>query len=1099
MTAESQSSAGPSPMVATASEPEPKLRQFPGYETLGVLGVGGMGVVYRARQSALQRLVAIKTLRNHEDATPRELAKFRFEAEIVAQLAHANIVQLYHIGEVQGQPFLAFELVEGGSLAKRIAGRPQPPREAAELVQTLARAAHAAHLRGVVHRDLTPNNILLTADGTPKIADFGLARTQERSAHSMEQIAGTASYMAPEQVWGDVPGGSFGPTTDVYGLGAILYELLTGRPPFKGSTSRQTLQMVYHNPPLPPRQIEPSVPPDLETICLRCLEKDPDRRFASADALADDLRRYLHNEPIASRHVSRRERAWLWCRRNPLIAGLAAGLLVAVAFGLGGTSYKAVEASRAATSFQQESRTSKRLATEATAGRKAAETAQKNEEAANRQLRSQLYEFLILATERQLGGSGPLGPTHRATALDYLRQCPPELRNFEWHRLLRRIEGSDLTRVVADHELSAAAVSPDGSRVAVVGRYTNKEFIDPVYLWNTQTWQVAEEVGDGGHVLAFSPDSRRLAIKWDETVRLWDVAAARKLVDISASSDLLAFRPDGKVLAVGFCGFRMGRDENGKFKSVREPCEIRLFEADEFHPLEVKRPNMPPLKLGIPHAKLQTWLEVGAPLPRAAAFTKDGQRLVAALGWSTLFSDEPAQDGDSRLQVWDLESKKKLADVPAPAGEIWHGLALRPDDRQCAVLAGNGVRLFDLPAGKEVGRLVAIWEASAVAYSPDGRSLLVGDKSGAILHYDAGTLKPKHLLGGHRGAVLHIGFLADGRLVSVAADGVLKAWSLNRMDPLPGAKPLTISSDSRLLAAGSLDRKAIRVWSLPEQADVAELKLPAAAEGGQSPTPIALAFSADARELWSVTADRTVRLWNLAEQKLVKSIPLGPPLEVDLGALRFAPATKGEAKTETPPTLSESKFIQHTAEFSPDRRYLLLAATWREKIAKFTPFSPDWQNVVTIELWDLRESRRLVAWTDHGLLSATIKMAFDPSGTAVYAAEKHSFGKPTIHAWEVATGRPLAGTLTFPAPLDSAISPDGARELKDDLGTMKLYDKRSGRELVTVWSESLSFAQFAPSGQFIFGVQISDGIPIIDATPQQEFPPPPTRRQRVQP
>jgi eukaryotic-like serine/threonine-protein kinase len=257
-----------------------------------------MGVVYKARQQGLNRIVALKMILAGASASPQDLSRFRAEAEAVAQLAHSNIVQIYEIGEQGGCPFLALEYVGGGSLAQHLDGTPVAPKQAAETVLALARAVHHAHERGIVHRDLKPANVLLHADGTPKIADFGLAkRADSNQVHTLTgTILGSPSYMAPEQAAGD--GNKIGPATDVYALGVILYEMLTGRPPFKGATLLETIEQVREHDPVPPRFLLPKTPRDLETICLKCLEKSPQRRYASAAELAADLQAFLEGEPI---------------------------------------------------------------------------------------------------------------------------------------------------------------------------------------------------------------------------------------------------------------------------------------------------------------------------------------------------------------------------------------------------------------------------------------------------------------------------------------------------------------------------------------------------------------------------------------------------------------------------------------------------------------------------------------------------------------------------------------------------------------------------------------------------------------------------------
>jgi len=309
--------------------PVPLEHGIPGYEILGELGRGGMGVVYKARQQALNRTVALKMILAGSHAGPSALARFLKEAETIAHLKHPNVVQVYEYGNFGGMPYFSLEYLEGGSLAEKIKGEPQEPRQSAEMVRTLAGAIQAAHEQGIVHRDLKPANVLLAADGTPKITDFGLAKQGDSAMTATGDVMGTPSYMAPEQAEGKIK--QVGPAADVYALGAILYTLLTGRPPFMGTSTWDTLQMVSGHEAVPPSKLHLKVPRDLETICLKCLEKEPAKRYGSAQALADDLRRFQNREPILARPISRPDRFWRWCRRKPVVAGLVAALVLVLA------------------------------------------------------------------------------------------------------------------------------------------------------------------------------------------------------------------------------------------------------------------------------------------------------------------------------------------------------------------------------------------------------------------------------------------------------------------------------------------------------------------------------------------------------------------------------------------------------------------------------------------------------------------------------------------------------------------------------------------------------------------------------------------------
>jgi hypothetical protein len=501
------------------------LPHVAGYEVLGELGRGGMGVVYKARQVRLNRLIALKMIRPGSPVRPEQLARLRAEAEAAARFEHPHIVRIHDVGEQDGLPYICMEYVEGGGLDRLLAGKPLPPRPAAELAATLARAVHHAHGRGIIHCDLKPANILLVSDRgvrgegcegestrpspltthQPKIADFGLARRLDEDPGQTRSgsVAGSPSYMAPEQAEGR--GCEVGPRTDVYALGAILYETLTGRPPFAAATVMETLEQVRSQEPVAPRRLCPTVPRDLETICLRCLRKQSARRYTDAEALADDLLRFLDGKPIRARPTPAWERAWMAARRRPTVATLIALVALIAALGFAGVAWQ---------------------------WRRAEES--------GRVTRRHLYAMQISQTQREWQGDNPA----RARQLLEAAHSEPS-RGFEWAYLWKLCHGERL----GFEGQSCVAYRPDGQRIAAAGKG------GVVTIRDAAGQSLVTLRGHTGEVagLAYSPDGQRLATAgWDCTVRIWDAATGVEEVRLGESAApvlTVAWRPDGRQVA----------------------------------------------------------------------------------------------------------------------------------------------------------------------------------------------------------------------------------------------------------------------------------------------------------------------------------------------------------------------------------------------------------------------------------------------------------------------------------------------------------------------------------------------------------------------
>ena len=433
------------PRSGSAASPPPDfLLNIPGVEILSELGRGGMGVVYKARQTRLNRLCALKIILPGEHNGAEFRARFLAEAETIARLRHPNVVQIYGLGDHDGRPYFEMEYIEGGSLAGRLTGTPWAPGPAARMVAVLARAIGDAHRLGIVHRDLKPANVLLTADGEPKVSDFGLARSlasDVRLTHT-GQLLGTPCYMAPEQA--EAGAVDVGPAADVYSLGAILYELLTGHPPFRAATTLQTLDLVRSREPVPPRELQPGTPRDLQTICLKCLEKEPGKRYATAGELADDLGRFLDHEPIRARPVGHLGRLARWGRRNPVPAGLLGALVVTGLFALTAILWQWRNADALAKSLSVANIQSEERRRRAVDAQERAEQAGDEARRLGEAERRERYRSNIAAA------AAALQLQNSATARRDLEAAPPEHRDWEWRHLHSQLD-------------SARAVMPGGT------------------------------------------------------------------------------------------------------------------------------------------------------------------------------------------------------------------------------------------------------------------------------------------------------------------------------------------------------------------------------------------------------------------------------------------------------------------------------------------------------------------------------------------------------------------------------------------------------------------------------------------------------------
>jgi WD40 repeat protein len=1027
-----------------------------GYEVLGELGRGGTGVVYRARHLKLKRLVALKMIQ--PSALGGEpVARFRTEAETVARLQHPHIVQIYETGEQDGRPYLALEYLDGGSLREKLDGRPQPAAEAARLVETLARAVHHAHTHGIVHRDLKPANVLLTRDGTPKLTDFGLAKVAAvtDSPTRSGDILGTPAYMAPEQT-SDHPQ-QIGPPADVYALGAILYELLTGRTPFRTAHVLDLLLMVRFTEPLPPGRLQPDIPRDLETVCLKCLHKDPRQRYPTALALAEDLRRFVAGEPILARPTPAWEHAWKWARRNPSVAA-SLGLVLATALvGFLGVTWQwqraedradaEAAAKREVETREQEVEVQKQLA------QQAREVAEGN-----------LYYSRIgsVLLHWQAGDA--------AEARRLLDLGPPERRGWEWHYLRRLCHPERASWRGHPRWAFSVAYSPDGSRLVSAGGIPHRLSGSPaatpgeLKVWDAATGRLLRDLpGHKGSVtrVVFSPDGRLLAsASADGTVRVWDGGSFAERAVLPAEPGRfvgVAFSADGKTLAVGQGkGVDLWDPATGRrLRTLTCPVQVDFVEelACAFSPdgkwfaaVAVEGTRQVCLW------EADTWreagrIEYGEESIRQLAFSPDGRRLAVVCSSEV-------------LRTWDPATLRPVQALYGHRGSVYAAAYSRDGRRLATAGADRTVRLWDADTGREYqvfqGHAAGVW---GVAFHPDGRYLASADQGGVIKTWDAAREPHGVTVGAPTSYVSGLRFADDGRqvLAAFAWDrNVVQSWDAatgepRSRQPVPAGLYFTwefaavgFTPDGRRLAAPDFDYRGVKVCEVATGAEVAHLR-------AHTVPVTTVALSPDGRRVASAAWDRANR-GRLSEFKV---------WDLASGAARFT-------------------VVAHP------RPIFALA------------FAPDGRRVAsanmdgTVSLWDADTGEERLTLRGH--TGSVYGVAFSPDGRRLASVGRDGTGK----VWDAETGRELA-SFRGDAHLNAvAFSPDGRRLAAASRDVVQLWDAATGQDALILRRPGAArrgdFAflpglAFSPDGTRLAANHWYGGITVWDATPPPELPP----------
>ncbi|MBX3744762.1 MAG: serine/threonine protein kinase [Verrucomicrobiae bacterium] len=839
---------------------------FGDYELIEEIARGGMGIVFKARHRSLNRVVALKMVLPGRSASQGFIERFHTEAEAAARLDHPHIVPVYEIGAHEGQHYYTMKLIEGSTLAARLAtgsGRsmghgapassPDPPSvcrpaEAAVLVAKVARAIHCAHQQGILHRDLKPANILIDQQGEPFVSDFGLARIAEKASDLTltEAVLGTASYMAPEQAAGQSR--QLTTSADIYSVGAILYELLAGRVPFRGPTPMETLRQVVERSVPSPRSIRPAVDPDLETICLKCLEKEPRDRYGSAEALADDLDRWLRHEPVLARPAGMAVRLRKWVRRRPLVAAFSAAMASVLGLAMGGVFWQWRRAEIRGDLLQQKADVMQRTlyAVEMKAARQAWNDARTGD---------------VLALLRKYGPDSGL----------------EQLRGFEWRQLWWLCHQEQATLQSHQEYICKVAFSPDGTRVAAAGdrdgviRVWDVGSLGPVATLGGQTsWMGSLFFLDDNRTLAFDRNDGRLML-WDTTtaraveildgrlrgmwplrlspdgrwaaavdraqprvLRVWEVATGRQVSELAGIAfhspymldNRLLFSADGSTLAIAL------HDKSVRLLSVPDlTSEVRLVLTD--------------------HA-------------RCLALSPDGTLLAAG------FISSPG------IEIWGLASQQRLHTLRGPHHPPMFELRFSPDSTLLASSSYESVvALWSLaePERERAGfKGHPEGQGIALAFSPDGRLLASGGRDGAIKLWNTDVSPASPLETALPTGAWQARFSPDGRTLAVAADGgkvklfdpVSEEWLGTLEDPddtappaepyTPHYRPLALSPDGRLLAMGRGDRTVL-VWDF----ETRQLRHRLTHDTG---TVLCVAFAQDSKTLGTAGDDRTLRLWD---------------------------------------------------------------------------------------------------------------------------------------------------------------------------------------------------------------------------------------------
>ena len=1040
-------------------------RAFGEYVLAEEIARGGMGVVFKARQTRLNRTVAVKMILAGQLADPEDVRRFLSEAEAAAGLDHPGIVPVYECGQIDGQHFFSMGLVEGQSLATLLAAGPLPPRRAAELVAQVSDAVNYAHEHGVIHRDLKPGNILLDQDGHPRVTDFGLAKrvAGDSGLTRTGQALGTPSYMPPEQASGKID--AIGRPADVYALGAVLYAALTGRPPFQAATPLDTILQVLEQEPVAPRQLNADVPRDLETIALKCLQKEPPKRYATASELADELRRFLRGEPIHARPVRRIERAWRWCRRNPIVAGLTAAVVAALMAGTVISSYFAAEANdrAAAESLAKQDAVTQKQAADKNARRasdaaqlaiqNAAKAAKRESEARASEARAKTSEAIAKRAQETLAEE--VGRT-RAALREADVQRSEAQRQLRIANVLRIASQSQAVR--AEDPTQAILLALEALRLGDECDTTSRASARQALRESLNSISGVPLVEHEGKVFAsaISPDGHWLATAGFEKARLWDLTAheptAASRVLRGSEGPFVVFSPSGRWLAT----------KGGE-------ATVRLLDLAQEDPLRgsmslrgqgsfgTATPTISAngrwLASGSADGTIRVWDLAASDMTKESHVLRGHQREIISLAITRDGHWLASSSRDKTARVWDLHAVE-----PSQHSRVLEGtdeakaVAITSDGHWLA-MGGAKPRLWDLTSPAPTANPLVLRDSrepkliwSLLAISPDDHWLVTGGSSdNAARLWDLTTKNPAaHCLPlrGHEGLVVGLAISGDSRLLATGSrDKTVRLWNL--IAAQPAAEPivlrghegavhdLAISSDGHWLATscgplgGPRDTLA-RLWDLSAPDGGPDRVL---LRGHQSEV-LAAAISPDGRWLATGSGDNTARLWDL---------------------------------TAPNPTATSRVFSGHDDEvvavaFSPDGQRLITASLDN-----------------TARLWDLTAddpARRCLSLTGHTAPLGRLAVSFDGRWLATGSLDN------TVRLWNLSADDPHVTSIVLPHPPGPisfisylAFSPDNrwlatcCGDCKARLWDLTAADTSASPQVLTAERGGALLLAFSPDGQ----------------------------------